>query len=117
MNFEDYREYCLGKPFVSEGFPFDKSTLVFKVDGKMFALADVDAFNSVNLKADPEISIELRERYSAVQPGYHMNKKHWNTVIVNDDLPQDIFFKMIDDSYDLVFLSLSKKRRDELALG
>ena len=117
MNFEDYREYCLGKPFVSEGFPFDKSTLVFKVDGKMFALADVDVFNSVNLKATPESSIEMRERYSAVQPGYHMNKKHWNTVIVNDDLPQDIFFKMIDDSYDLVFLSLSKKRRHELALG
>jgi predicted DNA-binding protein (MmcQ/YjbR family) len=117
MNFEDYREYCLGKPFVSEGFPFDKSTLVFKVDGKMFALADVDVFNSVNLKADPESSIEMRERYSAVQPGYHMNKKHWNTVIVNGDLPEDLFFKLIDDSYDLVFLSLSKKRRDELALG
>ncbi len=117
MNFEDYREYCLEKPFVSEGFPFDKSTLVFKVDGKMFALADVDVFNSVNLKAAPESSIEMRERYSAVQPGYHMNKKHWNTVIVNADLPEDIFFKMIDDSYDLVFLSLSKKRRDELALG
>jgi predicted DNA-binding protein (MmcQ/YjbR family) len=117
MNFEDYREYCLGKPFVSEGFPFDKSTLVFKVDGKMFALADVDVFNSVNLKADPVSSIEMRERYSAVQPGYHMNKKHWNTVIVNGDLPEDLFFKLIDDSYDLVFLSLSKKRRDELALG
>jgi predicted DNA-binding protein (MmcQ/YjbR family) len=117
MNFEDYREYCLGKPSETKGFPFDKSTLVFKVDGKMFALADVDVFNSVNLKADPESLIEMRELYDAVRPGYRMNKKHWNTVIVNADLPEDIFFKMIDDSYDLVSLSLSKKRRDELALG
>ncbi|MEY3236702.1 MAG: hypothetical protein RI883_803 [Bacteroidota bacterium] len=117
MNFEDFREYCLGKPFVSEGFPFDKSTLVFKVGGKMFALADVDTFNSVNLKADPENAIEMRERYTAVQPGYHMSKKHWNTVVINSDLPQDLFYRMIDDSYTLVFQSLSKKLRDELALG
>ncbi len=117
MNFEDFREYCLGKPFVSEGFPFDKSTLVFKVGGKMFALADVDSFNSVNLKADPEDAIEMRERYRAVQPGYHMSKKHWNTVMINSDLPQDLFYKLIDDSYNLVFQSLSKKLRNELALG
>ena len=117
MNFEDFREYCLRKPFVSEGFPFDKDTLVFKVDGKMFALADVDSFNSINLKADPERSIEMRERYNAVQPGYHMNKKHWNTILVNDYLPEDLFFQLIDESYSLVYLSLSKKRRDELTLG
>ena len=117
MNFEDFREYCLRKPFVSEGFPFDQDTLVFKVDSKMFALADVDSFNSINLKADPERSIEMRERYNAVQPGYHMNKKHWNTILVNADLPEDLFFQLIDESYSLVYLSLSKKRRDELTLG
>lgn len=117
MNFEDFREYCLRKPFVSEGFPFDKKTLVFKVDGKMFALADIDVFNSINLKADPENAIEMRELYNSVQPGYHMNKKHWNTVFVNSDLPQELIFQMIDESYNLVFLSLSKKRRDELAMG
>jgi predicted DNA-binding protein (MmcQ/YjbR family) len=117
MNFEDFREYCLRKPFVSEGFPFDNKTLVFKVDGKMFALADIDIFNSINLKADPENVIESRELYNAVQPGYHMNKKHWNTIFVNSDLPKELIFKMIDESYNLVFFSLTKKRRDELALG
>lgn len=117
MNFEDYREYCLRKPFVSEGFPFDKSTLVFKVAGKMFALTDVDVFESVNLKADPEQIIEQREQYMGVLPGYHMNKKHWNSVLVNSDVPDSVFYNMIDISYDLVFNSLPKKLRNELALG
>lgn len=117
MNFEDYREYCLRKPFVTEGFPFDQSTLVFKVDGKMFALADVDEFNSINLKADPEKAIEQRELYSGVLPGYHMSKKHWNTVMTKGDVPLPQIYEMIDESYRLVFLSLPKKRRDELALG
>jgi len=117
MNFDDFREYCLRKPFVSEGFPFDKSTLVFKVDGKMFALADIDDFDSINLKADPEKAIELRESYSGIIPGYHMNKTHWNTVQVNSDVPLDLVYQMIDDSYNLVYLSLSKKRRNELEVG
>lgn len=117
MNFEEFREYCLRKPFVTEGFPFDKSTLVFKVDGKMFALADVDEFDSINLKADPEKAIEQREMFSGVLPGYHMSKKHWNTVMVQSDVPLPQIYHMIDDSYQLVFLSLPKKRRDELALG
>lgn len=117
MNFDDFREYCLRKPFVSEGFPFDKSTLVFKVDGKMFALADIDNFDSINLKADPEKAIELRESYSGIIPGYHMNKTHWNTVQVNSDVPLDLVYQMIDDSYNLVYSSLSKKRRNELEMG
>lgn len=117
MNLESFREYCLEKPFVSEGFPFDQSTLVFKVDGKMFALADIDVFDSINLKSDPEKAIEYREQFTGVLPGYHMNKKHWNTVKVNSDVPEPLIFSMIDDSYQLVFLSLSKKRRDELAVG
>lgn len=117
MNFENFREYCLEKPFVSEGFPFDKSTLVFKVGGKMFALADVDDFDSINLKGDPEWSIELRERYSGIRPGFHMNKTHWNTVEINSDVPEDLILQLIDDSYTLVLNSLTKKQKEALALG
>jgi predicted DNA-binding protein (MmcQ/YjbR family) len=117
MNFEDFREYCLGKPFVSEGFPFDQKTLVFKVVGKMFALTDVDGFESINLKCYPEKSIELRERFAGIQPGYHMNKKHWNTVSVNEDVSRSLIIELIDHSYELVFNSLPKKTRNELTLG
>ena len=117
MNFEDFREYCLRKPFVTEGFPFDQSTLVFKVGGKMFLLTDIDLFESVNLKCDPEKCIELRERYQGIIPGFHMNKKHWNTVLLNSDVDQKLFIKLIDESYQLVFDSLSKKTRNELAMG
>ena len=117
MNFEDFRNYCLRKPFVTEGFPFDGSTLVFKVAGKMFALADVDNFQSVNLKAEPERSIELRESYMGVRPGYHMNKKHWNTIATHEDIPDSFFFELIDHSYDLVYASLPKKLRNELEMG
>ena len=117
MYFEEFREYCLRKPFVTEGFPFDQSTIVFKVGGKLFFLADIDQFTSVNLKAEPEKAIEQRERYSGIVPGYHMNKKHWNTVQVHSDVPMDVLFQMIDDSYDLVYASLSKKIKHELTLG
>ena len=79
MNIEEYREYCIGKPGVTEGFPFDLNTLVFKVMGKMFALTNVDLFVSINLKCDPDYAIELREQYEGIKPGYHMSKKHWNT--------------------------------------
>lgn len=83
----------------------------------MFALADVDNFEGVNLKADPERSIELRERYMGIKPGYHMNKQHWNTVAVNEDVPNTLFFELIDHSYDLVYASLPKKLRNELEVG
>ena len=117
MNFEDFREYCLRKPFVSEGFPFDQKTLVLKVAGKLFALADIEDFNSINLKCDPEKAIELRERFAGVHPGYHMSKKHWNTVSVNEDVSRALIFELIDHSYELVFNSLPKKTRNELTLG
>lgn len=117
MNFDNFREYCLRKPFVSEGFPFDQTTLVFKVGGKMFALADVESFDSINLKADPEKSIELRESYLGIQPGFHMNKKHWNTVEVHSDVPEKLMLDLIDDSYTLVYNSLPKRIKHELALG
>ena len=102
IQFDEFRSYCLEKPFVSKGFPFDQKTLVFKVDEKMFALADVDDFQSVNLKSDPEMAIEFREQYLGVEPGYHMSKKHWNTIVLNGQLSSKIILQMIDDSYTLV---------------
>ena len=115
MDIESLREYCLKKKGVAEDFPFGETTLVFKVKGKMFLLTslneDVLQFNA---KCDPEKAIELRERYDAVQPGYHMNKKHWNTVIVDGRLSQQLIREMIDDSYNLVVASLPKKAKEEL---
>lgn len=115
MNIEVFRNYCLNKPFTSEGFPFDERTLVFKVDGKMFALTDVEHFSGVNLKCDPERAIELREMYSEIKPGYHMSKIHWNTV--DPSIDEKLFRELIDHSYELVFNSLSKKRQNELQAG
>lgn len=117
MNIEDFRDYCLSKTGTSEHFPFDNRTLVFKVGGKMFALTDVDEFNSVNLKCDPERSIELRETYAGVKPGYHMSKIHWNTVSVYEDVPVSLIFDLIDHSYTLILASLPKKIKNELSLG
>ena len=116
MNIEEYRDYCIIKSGVTEGFPFNKSTLVFKVMGKMFALTDVDVFESINLKCNPERAIELREQYEGINPGYHMNKKHWNTVNVKSDVPTDLLLSLIDDSYKLVINSLTKKLKEELAM-
>lgn len=113
MFLDDVRNHCLKKRGVTEGFPFDKNTLVFKVFGKMFALMDVDVFDSLNLKCEPEKAIELRESFQGVQPGYHMNKKHWNTVLINDDVSDTLLLALIDHSYELVYASLPKKVRDE----
>lgn len=117
MNIESFREYCLAKPGVTEGFPFDSKTLVFKVMGKLFALTNVDVFESVNLKCDPERAIELRETFQGVKPGYHMNKKHWNTVSTVTDVPEKLLLELTDHSYELVVKSLTKKLRDELQAG
>jgi predicted DNA-binding protein (MmcQ/YjbR family) len=117
MDIESLWEYCISKPFSEESFPFDQEHVVFKVKGKMFALFNVEQFKSINLKCDPERAIELREQFSAVQPGYHMNKKHWNTVVVNDDLSDKEVLKLIDHSYELVIKSLPKKIQNELSLG
>ncbi|MCB0408603.1 MAG: MmcQ/YjbR family DNA-binding protein [Flavobacteriales bacterium] len=114
MNIEEYRDYCIAKKGVTEGFPFDKSTLVFKVMGKMFALADVDNFDFINLKCDPEKAIELRESYNGIKPGYHMSKSHWNSVYVNTDVPDQLIFQLIDNSYQLIVSSLTKKLQAEL---
>jgi predicted DNA-binding protein (MmcQ/YjbR family) len=113
MNIQDFREFCLSLPGTEESFPFDESTLVFKVKGKIFALTDVDLFTSVNLKCEPEKALELRDRYEAVQPGYHMNKKHWNTVQINGSIPDSILLGWTKDSYDLVVATLPRKIRRE----
>ena len=99
---------------MTESFPFGEPTLVFKVMDKMFALTNADNFVSVNLKCDPEKAITLREEYPAVLPGYHMNKKHWNTIEVNGTIPDDLFKSWVDHSYDLVVSGLPKNKRQEL---
>jgi predicted DNA-binding protein (MmcQ/YjbR family) len=102
MNIEILREYCIAKKNVSESFPFGDDTLVFKTAGRIFALVNLDGDLSINLKCDPSLAIELRERYSSVIPGYHMNKKHWNTVYIDGSIPDKEVFSWIDHSYDLV---------------
>lgn len=114
MNIEELREYCLIKKSTTESFPFDETTLVFKVKNKMFALTDIEAPLSINLKCDPEIAIELRERYTAVSPGFHMNKKLWNTVLIDGSIDYNLIREWIDDSYRLVVENLPKK--DQLGL-
>lgn len=114
MILETLRTYCLNKAFTSEHLPFDDKTLVFKAGSKMFALVGIIEANSVNLKCDPERAIDLRESYPEVQPGFHMSKKHWNTVSLKESLSDDFIFELIDHSYDLVYASLTKKERTAL---
>ena len=99
---------------MTEEFPFDEETVVYKVIGKMFALANTLDFASINLKCDPEKAVELREQYDAVQAGYHMNKKHWNTVLLDNSIPDKLIRQWIDDSYDLVVEGLTKKEKQAL---
>jgi predicted DNA-binding protein (MmcQ/YjbR family) len=111
MDLAQFREYCLSKPRVTEGTPFGPDVLVFKIDGKMFALAALDEMpTTVNLKCDPDWALDLRDRYEEVRPGYHMNKKHWNTVEIESSIPDSELRKMIDHSYDLVVETLPKSR-------
>lgn len=102
MNIEDIRDFCLMKQDVTEGLPFGPDTLVFKADNKVFALVSLDGDPSVNLKCDPQLALELRERYDSVLPGYHMNKKHWNTVNLNGSVPDEVIMEWINHSYELV---------------
>ncbi|RDC63222.1 MmcQ/YjbR family DNA-binding protein [Adhaeribacter pallidiroseus] len=111
MNIEDFRDHCLSKPGVTEETPFGDNTLVFKVGGKIFALADIIEFSSINLKCDPVKALELRENFEEVQPGYHMNKKHWNTVAIKGNLSNTILQEWIDHSYTLVLNNLPRSQR------
>jgi predicted DNA-binding protein (MmcQ/YjbR family) len=115
MNIEQIREYCLKKKGVSEEFPFDEETLVFKVAGKIFLLGSLESIPlQINLKCEPEKAIELREEYETVQPGYHMNKKHWNTIFIDGSVSTVKIFEWIDDSYNLVVAGLKKSERKML---
>lgn len=114
MNIEEFREYCIQKPGVTEEFPFDEETLVFKVMGKMFALTNLVGDWNLALKCDPEWAIELREQFPAIRPGYHMNKVHWNTVAMDGSLSQKLILELIDHSYQLVVAKLPGKLKNEL---
>lgn len=117
MNIEELRDYCIRKPHVEETFPFDEETLVFKVMGKAFLLTGIhERPVSFNVKCDPEKAIELREKYSCVLPGYHMNKKHWNTIVCDGTASVKLVKGWIDHSYDLVVQGLTKKEREKLAI-
>ena len=120
MNIEQYRDFCLPKKGVTESFPFDKDLLVFKVSGNMFALTSLknweEGIQFINLKCDPEYAIELRTTYESIDPGYHMSKKHWNSVrIYKGELPYKLISQLITQSYDLVVKSLTKKQREVLS--
>lgn len=118
MNIEELHDYCLTKKGVTEHFPFDDVTLVFKVMNKMFALVGLNNWEKgetkINLKCNPERSLELREQYESINPGWHMNKKHWNTVTLNNDVSDKLAFELIDHSYELIIKGLTKKLQEEL---
>jgi predicted DNA-binding protein (MmcQ/YjbR family) len=102
MDIVTLREYCISKKEATESFPFGEDTLVFKAAGKIFALVNLDGDLSINLKCDPALALELRERHSSVIPGYHMNKKHWNTIFLDGSVPDKDVLSWIDHSYDLI---------------
>ena len=114
MTFEMLRHCCCAKKGVTEDYPFDSTTATFRVMGKIFAIADSEEFTRVNLKCEPERALNLREQYAGVIPGYHMNKKHWNTILLDGSLPQDDIFQWIEESYHLVTAKLPKNLKEEL---
>jgi predicted DNA-binding protein (MmcQ/YjbR family) len=116
MNIEEYRNFCLALPGVTEGFPFGPETIVFKVMNKMFALTNIETYDFVNLKCDPERAIMLREEYDGISPGWHMNKVHWNSVKTSADVDDELLKELIRHSYELIVESLPKKSKEELKL-
>jgi predicted DNA-binding protein (MmcQ/YjbR family) len=115
LNIEELRDYCLQKPGATEGFPFGEDILVFKIGGKIFLLIGLNSGNRFNAKCDPERAVDLRERYSEIIPGYHMNKKMWNTIYMDGSLTRKLLCELIDHSYELVVQSLPKKVQAEIA--
>ncbi|MBC5773445.1 MmcQ/YjbR family DNA-binding protein [Pontibacter sp. KCTC 32443] len=117
MNIEDFREYCLAKPGTTEELPFDEDTLVFKVCGKMYALCSLSEYGKgIALKCDPDEAVDLREQYAQIRPGYHMNKQHWNTVLPESGLPEQLLLNLIDNSYKLVSAKLTKAQKLSIGL-
>ncbi len=118
MHIEEFRTYCLSKPGATESFPFDEVTLVFKVMTKMFALTGLGGEGfTVNLKCNPERALDLREEFPEIQAGYHMSKKHWNTIDFEGSLDDDFLIELIDHSYDLVVSKLKKTEREWLMVN
>lgn len=113
MDIEAAREYCLSKKAVTESLPFDEYSLVMKVMDKMFALIDLESGNKISMKCDPEYAIELRERYSAIEPAYHFNKKYWNQVFLYGDADDKLIKELIDHSIEEVLKKFTKKKRAE----
>ena len=114
MNIEQLYEYCMNLQGAEESFPFDERTLAFRVGGKIFAITDVEDFEFVNLKCEPVRAMELREQYPEIRPGWHMNKKHWNSVKPHGRLDDNLIRELIQHSYDLILQSLPKKKRQEI---
>ena len=114
MDFEFVRQHCLKRAGVTETFPFGEETPVYKVMSKIFLIANLDYPVSINLKCDPELAVELRERYDSVTPGYHMNKMHWNTVVLDNSIPDGLVVEWIDHSYEIVVTKLKKSEKEEL---
>jgi predicted DNA-binding protein (MmcQ/YjbR family) len=117
MNIEELRDYCLSLPATSEDFPFDETSLVFKVGKKIFALTDLEGPLFINLKCNPAKAIELREEYPAVRPGFHMNKKHWNTIVVDGSVSDDRLQQWIKESYNLVVEGMTRKEKELIQKG
>ena len=109
MNIEDIREYCISKKDTTESLPFGEDVLVFKVSGKIFALLNLEGPLRLSLKCDPQLAIELRELYEQVNPGYHLNKQHWNTISVDDSIPDNLITEWIDHSYNLIRESIKRR--------
>ncbi len=116
MHIESLRSYCLSLPEAEEGLPFGGDTLVFSVRGKMFCATGIDDFEFINVKCDPEKAIDLRERYEDVVPGFHMNKRHWNSIRTGTLIPDAQIQEWIRDSYRLVVAGMTKKQREGLPL-
>lgn len=114
MYIDEFRDYCIAKPGVTEKAPFGPDTLVMKLMDKVFALTSIAEFEFINLKCDPEKAAELREQYDGIRPGWHMNKKHWNSVLIDGSVPENLIRELIDHSYELIAASLPKKAKEEL---
>lgn len=114
MTLDYYRQYCLSKPSTTEDTPFDQDTLCFRVGGKIFSICSISEFLYINLKCDPERAIELREQFPGITPGYHMNKKTWNSVSTQGNVPDNLILELADHSYELILTSLPKKVQVEI---
>ncbi len=113
LSIESIRDYCLQKKGCTESFPFDDRNLVFKVMNKIFALIDIESQDFILLKCHPDNALEWREQYAGVKPGYHSNKRHWNTVMLKEDVPPQKVYEWIDHSFEQVILGLPKYKREE----